>query len=76
MENGIFGLSQDFIDNLSESELSALQSAKQTLDTIGQKYNQFCGGVTSEGLKQHIETVRQQQREEADAADRLRARYK
>lgn len=76
MENGIFGLQGEFLDSLSENELSALQSAKQTLDTIGQKYNQFCGGVTSEGLKEHIETVRQQQREEIAATDRLHARYK
>lgn len=76
MENTIFGMDEDFINTLNEEELSELQTAKSLVDKYKEKYTAFCGGTTAEDIKRHLTEVAAQQRNEAEACDRVRNRFK
>lgn len=76
MENTIFGMDSDFINSLNEDELSELQTAKNLVNKYKEKYTAFCGGTTAEDIKRHLTEVAAQQRNEAEACNRVRSRFK
>lgn len=76
MENTIFGMDSDFINTLNEDELAEIQTAKNLVDKYKAKYTAFCGGTTADDIKRHLSEVAAQQRNEAEACDRVRNRFK
>lgn len=72
----IFGMDSDFINSLNEDELAEIQTAKNLVDKYKEKYTAFCGGTTAEDIKKHLDEVAQQQRNETEACDRVRNRFK
>jgi hypothetical protein len=72
----IFGMGEDFINTLNEDELSELQTAQNLVNKYKEKYTAFCGGTTADDIKKHLSEVAAQQRNEAEACNRVRNRFK